>query len=595
MLSFPIVPEWWTESKKHMKLNFGFKPPDYIGGFDTETFRGNILTLQTGKINYQNENYYDEQIRWVTIDNTLDTFLNYYSKYRGFIVLFGFNIVFDLPLVFRKLIDMFLNDDFEVKYRDWNIKVFCTKNWFAVLQNSDTYIMLLDIRSFFQKGSLEKVSRDLQLPIEKLPHPTGLGEKRFEKKDNIFTEYALQDVRLTIGIGMKIVKMHEELDIPMSTSFANMSEKVFRRRFILDKERIQFPPFEAMRLAELCYHGGKNGYYYQFPTRHKTIYEYDFNSAYPYAMYDLPSFINGKYVKINTLSDKFEGFYEVSGIIKPCKYGCLYDSSFSYFRNEDTRRIRCYIPSYELKEAIRSKEFKLDTIRGWVWQPNTNHNPLKEYTSYFWEKKQTTLKSDIHYLFYKLFLNSLYGKFIQRNPLNSEMVLRLKNSQFIMRDNDVIAGGLYNPFIGALITAHCRARLHTNEHLLDAIDCSTDSIKSKIYDKNFEKDYLGRMRLETYDCKKCEKKYSKFTGIFVRNRLNLLLCKLGHVVKGAMHGFWGSKEDLLKMVENRQVSYQVSRIPLIREGLRQEAKPLFQFFTEERKINVDWSSYKEFK
>lgn len=595
MLSFPIVPDWWADSKKFMKLPYGFKPPNFVGSFDCETCYGEILTVQLNSRNYQNDNYYDEKIFWVTTDTTLDTFLNYYRILRGSIILFGFNIPFDLPLIFRKFIHLFLNDDFEIRYKDWNIKVFCSRNWFVVMENQNTHIMIVDVRAFFQKGSLEKVSKDLQLPIEKLEHPEGLGSKKFGKRDSIFKQYALQDIRLTIGCGLEILKLHEELDVPMSSSFANMSEKVFRRKFILDNERIQYPPYEAQRLAELCYHGGKNGYYHDHPSKYKSIYEYDFNSAYPFAMFDLPSFVDGKFVKVRKLSDNFEGFYEVTGKVKECPYGIMYDDSFRYYRHTMRETIRCYITSYELREALRCKEFKLESIKGWIWQPSTSHNPLREYTQYFWEKKQTTPKEDVHYLFYKLFLNSLYGKFIQRNPINSEMVIRLRNSQFTMRENDIVSGGLYNPFIGALITAHCRARLHTNEHLLQAIDCSTDSIKSPVYDKNFEKDYLGRMRLESYECKQCKKKYNKFQGVFVRNRLNLLLCKFGHIVKGAMHGFWGNKEELLNLYKNKLTTYQVTRMPLIREGLKQEGKPLFQFFTEDRNLNIDWSKYREYK
>lgn len=594
MLSFPIVPEWWSTSKKHMKLKQGFKAPNYISSFDTETCYGEILTLQTNTTNYQNDNY-REQISWVNSENVLDTFLKFYDGFSGFHILFGFNITFDLPLLLRKMIDLFLNDDFEVRYKGWNIKVFCTKNWFAVIQKDDIYIMLVDVRNYFQKGSLEKVAKDLKLSIGKLEHPEGLGTKKFLKSDSKFKEYALGDIRVTLEIGKVIVAMHEEFDVPMSTSFANMSEKVFRRMFILDNESMQFPNQDAKRLAELCYHGGKNAYYYDHPSRHKNIYEYDFNSAYPFAMYDLPSFVSGSYRRVRSLSDKYEGFYEVSGTIKSCKYGILYNSSFNYFRNQNNTRVKIYATSYELKEAIRSKEIKIDKVNGWIWQADTTHNPLKAYTQYFWEKKQATPKEDVHYLFYKLFLNSLYGKFIQRNPINSEMVLKLRNSQFVMRDNDLIAGGLYNPFIGALITAHCRARLHENEHLLEAIDCSTDSIKSKKYDKQFEKDYLGRMRLESYHCKICSRDYSKFIGIFVRNRLNLLICNKGHIVKGAMHGFWGNKEELLTLVQNKQTTYQRTRMPLIREGLKQEGKPLFQFFTEDRSINIDWTKYREYR
>lgn len=572
----------------------GFLAPQYVGSFDCETVYGEILTLQMNSENYQTGRGYHERIKWVSHATVLDEFLNYYGRLEGFVVLFGFNIKFDAPLVFRQFIELFLHDDFAIRYREWGIRMFCSTNWFCVLENRKTSIMLVDVRSYFQRGSLAKVSQDFKLPIEKLEKPEALGNYRYSKRDTGFVQYALQDIRLTLGIGKQILKMHEEFDIPMSSSFANMSEKVFRRMFLEDGERIQYPPHEAQRLAEICYHGGKNGYYHDGPTDYGKVYEYDFNSAYPFAMYDMPNFSQGEFVKVNTLSDKYEGFYEVSGKLGGCRYGIFYDDGFHYYRNQNAAKVICRVSSYELREAIRAREFKIDRIIGWVWKPDDARNPLKEYTSYFWQKKQSTPKEDVHYLFYKLFLNSLYGKFIQRNPFDRDKVMKLRESDFLMQDTDLVSGGLYNPFIGAMITAHCRARLHQNEHKLEAIDCSTDSIKSAHYDPEYKKDYLGRMRLETYHCKTCQKSYSHFNGVFVRNRLNLLLCRAGHVVKGAMHGFWGSKEDLLTVYEGRLTSYEVTRMPLIREGLKQEGKPLFQFFTETRSLNIEWQKLQKF-
>jgi len=303
MLEFPIIPRWWTKGIKFMKLMKGFSPPNYIVGYDTETFNGDIMTQQFSYSRYQQDKNRKDIIQWVKADSVLDKFLAIMGDMDGFVTAYCFNAKFDLAILLREYIDKFLQDDFTVHHqtvrgRTWEIKVCCSKNWYAFFRSGSTFIYFLDIQNFFS-GSLAKVANTFQLESHKLDKPEGLGDRYFGKDDKKFVDYALMDAILCWEIAGKLLAMHVEFDIPVATSSANFAEKVFRRDFIPEGVKIQFPDeFPCLRLAELTYHGGKNGYYLDNPSYIHDCYEYDFNSAYPFAMFSIPSFVSGSYQKL---------------------------------------------------------------------------------------------------------------------------------------------------------------------------------------------------------------------------------------------------------------------------------------------------------
>ena len=586
MIEFPFVPHWWRYGSKFTKLEDNYTKPDYIIGFDTETCNGEIITMQFSSSR-------GDVIKECNVSNSLDVFFNYLETFNGNIIVYCFNASFDLPQVFRKFLDLFQQDDFEIQTRGWQCKVFCSRNWHSIFKSTKNHVFFLDIHCYFS-GNLKSVSASFGLEVGKLDRPEGLGYKKFNiKKDHVFVEYALMDARLCYLMGLKIDEMHEHYDIPQSTSSANFAEKVFRRNFIHVGERIQYTPTSAMRLAELTYHGGKNGYYLDTPCHAKNCYEYDFNSAYPYAMYSLPSFLGGNFVKSTKLSDKYIGVYKYKGVIKPCPYGSLFDLEFHYFKNVK-RPVEGYATSFEIIEAVRSNELELERVSGYIWQPESEESPLKRYVQFFWEQKNKLKKGTVQYLFAKLCLNSLYGKFVQRNPSKQTTAKLRDDGSLDVEPQREVAGGLYHPFIGSLITGHTRSRLHKEEHLLNAIECSTDSVKSQVFHKPYAKaHYLGAMQMEKLFCKTCDIATNKFDAIFARNRLNVLMCKKGHVLKAALHGFWREPEELKRMAFEKRNIYEVNRMPMVREAMLHSNKPMFQMYSEDRTLNVDWESMVE--
>ena len=230
--------------------------------------------------------------------------------------------------------------------------------------------------------------------------------------------------------------------------------------------------------------------------------------------------------------------------------------------------------------------------RLWVPDPTYDHNPLAEYVDVFYAKKEATPKGDAKYLTYKLLLNALYGKFIQNveveenGKVSAETVINADGRRTAVAKK-FKAGGLFSPVIATLITGFVRAYLHRLEHEYQAIHSSTDSIKTLLpLERLALPRGLGGLNVEVAgDC------------ILLRNKLYLHydgpMVAGGKPKKYAMHGFWGSVDDLLAVVAGKLTQYTHQHLYKMKEAKAQGLVPL-KTYEQVREVNIDWSSYIEF-
>lgn len=215
-----------------------------------------------------------------------------------------------------------------------------------------------------------------------------------------------------------------------------------------------------------------------------------------------------------------------------------------------------WVTSYELNIAKKYNLIDLESCYGYriIEKPDT-YNPLKAYNEYFFNLKQNTSKNDPNYMFYKILLNSLYGKFIQNIDYDREGYYQEdKNGNFEWITGDYKAGGLYNPMIATLITGFTRSQIYDYERKYQSLHTSTDSIKTlvKIPKKELNKS-LGSLDLELYgDCH------------FLRNKVYL---HYGDILKYATHGFHGKIEDLIRMIIEHDNEYEYEHMGKIKESL----------------------------
>jgi hypothetical protein len=602
MIKEITVPEYLTGIRQTKKAY----PKDVnIIAVDTETVNGKPYTLQiTNNDNQPNLFYVNEK----DITDTFIRLLKVLYNKKSTNVLFCHNLSFDLPILFYPYLDRFEKNEFAIvdEKLEYAVNIYCAKTWFAELiflkkiNNKDYSITFMDDTEDFQTikgfkksnvikivdsgnfihGSLMSLAsaKQLNLNHKKMKSPKGLGEQYLS--DQYFTDYALNDVLAEYDLADYIIKMHKEYNIPPTISIAQMAQYVFTKNFMGD-DTIMMPFKKILKWCELSYHGGKNGFYMEKPCKIKDVYDIDVNSMYPYAMALLPPMTSGEYKQTYEVSPDYEGVYCITGYANKCKYPIIPDHEFKYIVDAPVKNN--WITSYELKEAMYHNEVKLDKLFGYIWIPNEDSkNPLYNYVQHFFEMKKNTPKSDSRYMMYKLLLNGIYGKFIQniRYDTKKEYTYDEDNKKIKEITPLFEAGGLYNPFIGTLITGFARAYLHRLEHKYNALDSSTDSVKTIINPLNECNKELGGISVKCFgNC------------IFLRNKLYIHYNRLPNPevpISYALHGFHGHLKDLLYLWLNKKQDYKMKRMTKVKESLKRKSKPLTPLMMHEfdRKLDI---------
>jgi hypothetical protein len=401
-------------------------------------------------------------------------------------------------------------------------------------------------------------------------------------------------------IGEKIIEMHEEYDVALSMSAPQFAMRVFTKYHLKEDEEIHLPSKSILKGALASYHGGKNGFYVK-PGLYRDVTELDISSAYPHAMKSMPQFVRGYYKKTAVYESGLQGVYCVTGEMKWCRYAIFQTHDGKAIHGGSIKNL--WVTSYELAEAIRNEEVKIESLFGWLWVPDPNytHNPLAEYVDEFYAKKEASHKGDPKYLTYKLLLNALYGKFIQNveveenGKVNTEVIIE-PDGRRTKVPKTFKAGGMFSPVIATLITGFVRAYLHRMEHDYKAIHSSTDSIKTlQSVDPNALLHGLGGLNVEVKgDCVILRNKlYLHYDGEMGKTFVDTDgVTKKCPPKKYAMHGFWGGVDDLLALVAARRITYHVNHLYRMKEAKVQGKVPL-KSYRQKREVNIDWSSYIE--
>lgn len=148
---------------------------------------------------------------------------------------------------------------------------------------------------------------------------------------------------------------------------------------------------------------------------HKAFTMADINSAYPRAMMDEHAFseswmsVTGEEMHIVVEQD----FYDVEGISRGAfPFRCQETKKLS-FPNDDKARLY-HVTGWELKCAIETGTCDVRITRRIAFVKTVN---FKGYVRHFYEMKKYSEPNSPEYVFAKLFMNSLYGKF-GANPDN---------------------------------------------------------------------------------------------------------------------------------------------------------------------------------
>lgn len=547
-----------------------------IIGVDSETMEGSPITFQF----YGDDCPKNGLIAWTKSKTSTRDFLkslDYILKDTRSTetILFGHNLGFDFVSFFHDRHFLLKEEEFSFECNGWKIDGIYSNVVFCNLRDSTHTVRIIDTHAYFQ-GSLKDLAKVFCPDLPKLKAPDGLGSKLFKHNDKEFIDYAMRDSEIAYHIGKYIVKMHLEYKIPISVSAPHMASKIFRVKHL--QKAIPLPQKNIVFSALHSYHGGKNNLAAK-PGWYEKTYSLDIVSAYPAAMLDMPSFSNAKLYKRFSGSGYLKyvpecGIYRISGKMKDCKWPIIYDHKFKPISGPF---LQIWTTGYELNEALKTEEISLDSISGFFYHEkmDVEPSPFKSYVEEFYTKKDEA-ESEAYRLFYKILMNSLYGKFIQTTDHEGlkgmrELLFDLENAT-LSNQRFVIAGGLFNPFIASLITGKVRAQIHRMEHKYKALHTATDGIFTQIKPKEISG--LGGVKIDCFGDllllrNKCYIIYGTATQAKdYPKSFKSKQFKGKWILKYAHHGFYGTVFDMEKMYVAGKNEYQYTKVNKLKESMR---------------------------
>lgn len=554
-----------------------------IYGGDTETMRGRPISFQ-----FYGENRSD--MIFINDPQKATSILLAWCKRlpsRALHVVYVHNLEFDMVSFFWDHRDELVSTrsgEFDFVINEWRITgAYGAPTFCRIMDNSgNRVVMLVDSFSYY-RASLAKAAALFCPTLPKLEAPDGLGEKLFKRTDEKFIEYAMRDSIIAYHIGMSLEKLHDEFEIGQTVSVADMAARIFRHKFMT--QEIPQPDRQVIEESMSAYHGGKNLLSAE-PGWYQDATSIDISSAYPHAMHGFPSFYHAKlYRPFQALKPKRVpelGVYQVAGRVVGCRWPCLFTHDFKPLLGGRVEGL-C-VAGYELNEAIESGEFKPMRVTGTYYDGEKDRSipPLKAFVEDFYERKETATDKPMRQM-YKFILNSISGKFIQTRKNNKAQVINIDadNTSMLMaaEEADMVAGGMFHPFIAALITAHTRARIHKVEHEYETIHTATDGVytQHRVDPKKLGKKGLGSLGIE-----------GRGDLLMLRNKTYVLYSdkpddpdkatkssafKGKYILKFALHGFQGSVFDLERMIATDTRVYMTKKVNRLRASVASGQTP----------------------
>lgn len=270
--------------------------------------------------------------------------------------------------------------------------------------------IFVDTHNFYPT-TLEEIGKTFRHEKLKFDFSKTRGKQLHEIDLDTLTElkrYCLNDAKICAIVGKHLAEMSEKYRIKFRNfSIAGLSHKIFRKNFLTEK---LIPRNEEINDFErLAYYGGRTEVF-RYGKRKDIVYE-DINSSYPHAMTKrIPNPM--KYIVIKNA--KWKDIENDMGITL-AKINSPYENiPLLPFRTEEKKLI---FPVGKWLGAYTHAELKLAGELGYKIEPIVSaiypdeFSDLKKFVNHFYTLKNSS--EGIEKAFYKVVLNSLYGKFAE--------------------------------------------------------------------------------------------------------------------------------------------------------------------------------------
>jgi hypothetical protein len=450
---------------------YEFTPRILIGAKDKEResdISANIYAFDTESVELSNR--YEPQCFQISNDvggeslvylppyaKGLELFLDYWVKHfswfefeNRFAFMYGHNLMYDwLQLIkyFPDLISMArtgigLDKDYEVYKKDYyvilkknalftgNAPHFTLKLGFSA--RDFVYLKFRDTFSFFP-GALDKLGKQLKLPVLKLKRPDNLGKIDYRdmepcEEKTAFEEYGKRDSLVTRLVGEQIRTLHTNSDMQRIRVSAPGFAINYLLHTIPEGTIIKTGTFEPliMQLILDTYAGGRTGGIYHGEVENLAVL--DFHSSYPASMDGLPSFSETmeyiQYPELENLTteelldiiEECHCFMRISGEETDSLYPALITNKnnkltpvYGEFENLPTTGVEVYV-------GIKSGTLKVTKVHELVCLVEMQEPsclPFRDFARNAYKRKSIAEKDTPEYTGAKLVLNSGYGKLIE--------------------------------------------------------------------------------------------------------------------------------------------------------------------------------------
>lgn len=397
---------------------------------------------------------------------TLDDFpeIMFTKKYRGktYVV---YNLKYDEGALLQNLTEtelIILREKGKVQVGEYKYYLIPRKE--LRISRGKNGIRIYDMFNFFAT-SLNEASKTF-LGKEKKDIETLEFSKEYVKDNwNTISEYCIKDAELVKELAEELIHKFE--------SFGVYPRKLYSTAYVsyqYFKTKCHYPTVyrmwqyhkELLGYAMRSYNGGKfevtkkgSGYFY----------EYDIDSAYPFQIANLID-ITGAKVRSSKKYIKDSAYAFIDSVVK-----IPFDihSPLAIKRGS----VNAY-PCGEIRKVITKEEYDyliskgvdIKIIKGWYIIPNNITYPFRKEILKLYEKKKEAkeLGKDLDYHIIKIFLNSLYGKFVQ----------------LIKKGDKYVASSNWNPIYGSVITSNVRIIISNAQDIFSDIQAvHTDSVITK--------------------------------------------------------------------------------------------------------------------